>query len=72
MTPVGVEDRCGATEWVPCDDETTAHAYRVCTMPKGHNAYFHREYRDGKMWAMSSGDDGPVALPYCEHTKRPS
>lgn len=59
---------CGATDWTYCDDETTAHVYRVCTMPAGHEGRRHTEMRAGRVWAESSGDDGPVVVPPCIHT----
>lgn len=66
----GEEEVCGATEWAPCDDDTTAHVYRVCTLPVGHEGRYHTEMWQGRLWAQSSGDDGPVTLPWCVHTER--
>lgn len=57
---------CGATEWAHCDDGRP-HVYRVCNRAP-HDDRWHREEREGRLWAESSGDSGPIPPgPLCEH-----
>lgn len=58
--------RCGATDWRVCE-AGGAHVYRICNMPSGHTGSWHREYRGNTVFAESSGNDGPITMPMCEH-----
>ena len=46
--------KCGAQDWAYGDDGEVI-VYGTCELPKGHHDRFHREIRDGKVWAEWSG-----------------
>ena len=51
-------DACGAQDWYSYEDGSV-HVYGTCELPGGHPGRYHRETRDGMLWASWSDPTSP-------------